>query len=832
MKTLMDDAMIHLLLSSFLCSILVVSSSVDTISTAQSIRDGDTIVSAGGSFELGFFSPGNSKNWYVGIWYKKISNESKTVVWVANREAPLTNPSAGVLKVTQDGFLVLLNHTEDIIWFSNMSSRSSENNSVVAKLLDSGNLVLKGSNDQDVPENYIWQSFDYPSDTFLPGMKFGVDNVTGLARYLWSWTSNDDPAPGDYTYRMDPNGYPQYFLRKEDVKQFRSGPWNGIRFSGMPTIYSNPIYNFSFVMNQRETYFTYDLLNSSVVSRMVLNQIGVLQRMTWIEGSNSWVVHFTTEMTNCDMYAFCGPYGLCTVGNTPECNCLQGFEPKFPKDWGTDWSNGCVRRAALGCNNGDWFLKYSGVKVPDTHNSRYNVSMTIKECEAMCLKDCSCMAYANSDVNAGGSGCLLWFDELVDIREFTENGQDLYVRMAASELVIRQADHNGKKTTKIIVVSIVSTGTVMLVLGITFYMWKKKQKPKREGLKRHQGYHHKETTNEDLELPLFDLDTIVCATNNFAINNKLGEGGFGPVYKGTLEEGQEIAVKLLSKKSRQGDDEFKNEVICIAKLQHRNLVKLLGYCIQEEERILIYEYMPNNTLDSFIFDESRKMLLDWPKRFHIINGIARGLLYLHQDSRLRIIHRDLKGSNILLDSEMNPKISDFGLARVFGGNETEANTKRVVGTYGYMSPEYAIDGLFSVKSDVFSFGVLVLEIVSGKRNRGFCDPNHHLNLLGHAWRLYNEGRATELMDPPVQNSIHLQQVLRTIHVGLLCVQQCPEDRPNMSSAVLMLGGEGALAQPKQPGFFTERNLPEAKSSQSEDETFSANMVTITVLEAR
>ncbi|WRX29406.1 Protein kinase domain - like 10 [Theobroma cacao] len=192
--------------------------------------------------------------------------------------------------------------------------------------------------------------------------------------------------------------------------------------------------------------------------------------------------------------------------------------------------------------------------------------------------------------------------------------------------------------------------------------------------------HRGEKEKEELDLPIFDFATIAKATNDFLSNNQLGQGGFGPVYKGTLIEGQEIAVKTLSKNSRQGPEEFKNEVTLIAKLQHRNLVKLFGCCIRRDERMLIYEYMPNKSLDYFIFDPTRSKFLDWHSRMHIVDGIARGLLYLHHDSRLRIIHRDLKASNILLDNSMNPKISDFGLARKFGDDQTEANTKRVVGT--------------------------------------------------------------------------------------------------------------------------------------------------------
>ncbi|XP_058092173.1 cysteine-rich receptor-like protein kinase 44 isoform X2 [Magnolia sinica] len=335
------------------------------------------------------------------------------------------------------------------------------------------------------------------------------------------------------------------------------------------------------------------------------------------------------------------------------------------------------------------------------------------------------------------------------------------------------------------------------------------------------------------ELPWIDLATIQLATNSFSEANKLGQGGFGLVYKGVLPDGKEIAVKRLSRSSGQGLEELKNEVRLIAKLQHRNLVRLLFCCIDGVEKLLIYEYLPNTSLDVFLFDSNKRAQLNWEKRLQIVGGIARGLLYLHEDSRLRIIHRDLKPSNVLLDHEMNPKISDFGMARIFGGNQSQGSTKRVVGTYGYMAPEYAMAGLFSVKSDVFSFGVLLLEIVSGKKNTYLHFPGDAQSLLIYAWRLWCEGKCLELFDPLITEACPTEDVLRCIHIGLLCVQENAANRPTMSSVVVMLKSDPmTLPQPTQPGFFVGRAVIDSNQLSGGVKPCSTNGVTISNIEPR
>ncbi|CAM0906144.1 unnamed protein product [Alopecurus aequalis] len=333
------------------------------------------------------------------------------------------------------------------------------------------------------------------------------------------------------------------------------------------------------------------------------------------------------------------------------------------------------------------------------------------------------------------------------------------------------------------------------------------------------------------EFSLYDFSQIVDATDNFSPDKILGEGGFGPVYKGVFPDGQKVAIKKLAARSRQGLVEFKNEIQLVAKLQHRHLVRLLGCCVHDEEKILIYEYMTNKSLDYFIFDPIRRTSLNWMKRFEIIKGIAQGLIYLHEHSRMRIIHRDLKASNILLDSELNPKISDFGMARIFPSDATQEKASRLVGTYGYMAPEYAFEGLLSIKSDVFSFGVLLLEIISGKRSAGFqySEGGEFPNLLQYAWQMWKEGRWHEFIDQSFGDEYEPGDMMNCLALALMCVQVKAVDRPTMSDIVAMLSSNDiTVPEPRQPAYsYTGVDV-----SVNVNVSCSRNDITLTTIDGR
>ncbi|KAJ6978827.1 receptor-like protein kinase [Populus alba x Populus x berolinensis] len=366
----------------------------------------------------------------------------------------------------------------------------------------------------------------------------------------------------------------------------------------------------------------------------------------------------------------------------------------------------------------------------------------------------------------------------------------------------------GKKRNVIIIIVIVPIAvSVILIVCVCIFLRARKQKEEEEVKDLYEM--------EDVELFQLDFGTVREATGNFSEDNKLGQGGFGTVYKGTLANGQDIAVKRLSRTSGQGELEFKNEVMLVAKLQHRNLVRLLRFCFEKEERILVYEFLPNSSLNNLIF----------------------GTFVIRS-----IIHRDLKAANILLDENMNPKISDFGMARMFVMDQAQDSTSRVVGTFGYMAPEYVIRGHFSVKSDVYSFGVLVLEIVSGRKIGGSGIGDDGEDLLTYSWRKWNEGTPLDMIDPTLNIGPRSEIIMRCINIGLVCVQENEALRPTMAQVSMMLSNYSVtLAAPSKPAFFMHGEtsilplmnasmLTESDESRTKSPQWSNNEVSISEID--
>ncbi|XP_047149355.1 G-type lectin S-receptor-like serine/threonine-protein kinase RKS1 [Vigna umbellata] len=825
---------IYLLCAKILLFSFSFCSSSDTIVADKGIRDGELLVSKAQTFALGFFSPVKSNFRYVGIWYNNV--QEQTVAWVANRNTPI-NDTSGFLSINPDGNLVLQHKYSTFpVWSTNISTSQSNSTKVMAKLTDIGNLVLILDNTKAV----IWQSFDHPTDTLLQYLRVGFDRRTNQSWFLQSWKTDNDPGAGSYTLKISSAGKPQLIFYHQNLPFWRGGSWNGELFMGIPDMKRDMYtFNASYIEDDNQAVLSYSTVDQSLISRVVVQPSGFFQVFTWDDQKNQWNRYWSEPTNQCDNYGTCGSNGNCDPLNFEEfrCTCLPGFEPKSPHEWynNRDGSEGCVRKKGVSvCGNGEGFVKLEGLKLPDTSEATAKEGWSLDECEKDCLRNCSCTAYAVLDVRNGGSGCLAWHGNLIDIQKLSDQGQDLFVRVDAVELENYNKKRKGVRSKKrMVAIPIASVLTSVILFSCVYYMWKRKSKDKvRQHLNQFSPEDdHDIPSNAHPNLPFFSLKVIMEATRNFGDENKLGQGGFGSVYKGCLANGQEIAVKRLSEHSGQGTEEFKTEVRLLVKLQHRNLVRLLGCCFEKEERMLVYEYLPNKSLDFFIFDEKRRSSLTWDKRFEIILGIARGVLYLHQDSRLKIIHRDLKASNVLLDAAMNPKISDFGMARIFGEDQIQARTRRVVGTYGYMSPEYAMDGRYSTKSDVFSFGVLLLEIIAGKRNTDCEKGRSSPNLIGHVWILWTEGMALDIVDSTLSQSYSPALVLRCIQIGLLCVQENAENRPSLSEVAFMLSNETPLSPPQKPAFLFhgDRDCPEPSTSGGGS---SINEVTATTIIAR
>ncbi|GMN30226.1 hypothetical protein TIFTF001_002734 [Ficus carica] len=800
---------IAMLVLLMLCLFLKVHISLgadDTISGNHSLSGNRIIVSAREVFVLGFFTPGNSSKYYIGMWYKQVAEQ--TIVWVANREKPIFDRFSSELRIS-DGNLVLFDESKIPIWSTNVSSAGSSE--VKAVLRDDGNLVLEDGSNSSKP---IWESFLNPAHTWLPGSRLGYNNKTGEKQLLTSWKNLEDPAPGLFSLELVPSDK-SYIIRWNRSRQYwSSGDWNGQIFSKVPEMSLNYIFNFSFESNVEESYFTYSVyLTANKISRFVIDVSGQVKQQNYLT-NNQWNLFWTQPRQQCEVYAFCGAYGSCNETSLPFCNCLMGFEPKSRHDWDDlqDYSGGCIRKTELRCGNNnhmngerDKFLELPSMSLPENRQSLQVGNITA--CESACLNICSCSAYAYED-----DGCSIWTGDLVNLQQLeadNKNGRTLCIRLAASEF-------KSPKNRKGLIVGAVAgsaAGSVFL-LGLTLlFIWRRRNKV--FGTGKVEG-----------SLMAFTYRDLQNATKNFS--EKLGGGGFGSVFKGTLPDSIMIAVKKLESVG-QGEKQFRTEVSTIGSIQHVNLVRLRGFCSQGTKRLLVYDYMANGSLDAHLFHENNSYVLAWETRYQIALGIARGLAYLHEKCRSCIIHCDIKPENILLDDEFCPKVADFGLAKLVGREFSRVLTT-MRGTRGYLAPEWIAGVAITLKADVYSYGMMLFELVSGRRNAKQSEDGK-VNFFPTLATciLVEGGNVLSLLDPRLDGDADVEELERICKVACWCIQDEESHRPSMGLVVQILEGIIEVNLPPVPRslklyvdnkesiiFFTDSATNKSSSSASPD----------------
>jgi len=762
------------------------------ITATQPLSGQQKLVSQGGKFALGFYQPsgGPQDKWYIAIWYNKV--QKVTPVWIANRETAVSNPDSSVLTIWTDGNLVLLNKSRSIVWSSNTSTTAGASNAtIVAVLLNTGNLVLAYASNTS---NMIWQSFDHPTDTGLPGMKFRRNKLTGVSDRKVSWRDHTDPSPGIFSIVMDPNIEAQYLLIWNNSQPYftpgKFNPQTGA-FAGTPSMMvmsrPNSVYSFEYEDNDKEEYFVLMVKDDNILLRTVIDPSGQQKGMVWLEEKQDWMLYFVEPSDLCSVYSACGAFSWCAVDNVPMCSCLRGFSPHSPTEWSSgNYTGGCTRNVPLPCrlsgggsplmssrDEKDRFYITNNVRLPD--GSHAVQATSISDCEAACLHNCSCLAYSYNGT------CSLWYNDLMNLQQDSDNkGENIFIRLPASE-IRHTKSVRGRKIGLAIGVSALALGVCLI--GVLCLLRRRRIKA---------------SHNLDMNLMAFRYRDLQLITKNFS--DKLGGGSFGSVFKGVLQDGTAVAIKRLEG-VRQGEKQFRAEMSTIAKIHHVNLIQLLGFCSEGEHRLLVYEYMPHGSLDGCLFKTDSDDVLLWNTRYQIAIGIAKGLAYLHDKCRDCIIHCDIKPENILLDTSFVPKVSDFGLAKLLGRDFSRVMTT-LRGTIGYLAPEWISGTAITMKADVFSYGMMLFEIISHKRNIEHggdrCTDKFFPILVAEK---IHEGNVQALLDADLRRDVNLEELERACMVAGWCVQEDESSRPTMGAVVQMLEGLLKVTMPPIPRYL-------------------------------
>ncbi|XP_039822648.1 G-type lectin S-receptor-like serine/threonine-protein kinase At2g19130 [Panicum virgatum] len=685
-----------------------------------------------------------------------------------SKPTPVTDLSASALEVFSGSLCTTEAGAQ--LWCSSGAAAGPSPPAAATVLLDNDNLVVR---DQANSSRILWQSFDYPGDSLLPGARLGFDSDTGSNI---SMTYEHYPHNGSIS--VDPSRRNGFVLTTDGLDDIP-----GTFPDGMVTSQDN---GSSLVLNRP---------SPNVIEFLQLH-LGQVRLMRWSEDSASanrsgWVARWTFPSGCKSSGFFCGSFGACT-GNG-RCECLDGFEPSYPAEWGLGYFvTGCSRSLPLSCEaigqteHDDSFIlidKLQGLP----YGRQGDPAESDEDCKQACVSNCYCVAYVFD------YGCKLWYDKLYNM-SFASGPpySKVYVRGGSnSKLRAKKGLHT--RAILLLVAGFIALASVILTLAL---LWRY----------RRDLFTCRKFQVEG-SLVLYSYGQIKKATRNFS--DKLGEGGFGSVFRGTMPgpESTVIAVKSL-KGLGHADKQFRAEVQTAGVIKHTNLVFLLGFCVKGDMRLLVYEYMPNGSLDSHLFSE-RSSLLSWDVRYRIALGIAKGLAYLHEGCEDCIIHCDIKPENILLDEEFCVKISDFGMAKLLGREFNSALTT-VRGTIGYLAPEWISGQPITKKADVYSFVIVLLELVSGRRTTKRLTFGNHRYFPLYAAAQVNEGNVMCLLDSRLEGNANVKELDITCRVACWCIQDDKNDRPSIGQVVRVLEGIVDTETPPIPPSF--HNLLEGESS--------------------
>lgn len=760
---------------------------LESLQRSQVILSGNkTIFSENRTFQLGFFTRGRNVRCYLGIGYASIP--TPTYVWVANREKPIKNLSSATAEISENGKLVVADQdSRTILWETSNVEKASD-----LKLLEQGNLVLL--NDEG---KIVWQSFDFPTDTWLPGM-----NLT-TKQWLTSWKSSSDPAPGRYSVRLSPPYYGEIALvysngsvgnsDSNSYTYWTTGKWNGNSFDGVPEMTIPYIYKFEFV-NPFTPMAVFGYTEVSVdkgvkppLTRFIVDHTGQLKQFTWSFQTEYWNMFWSQPENLCRVYGLCGNLGLCSGGPSSPCKCLNGFRPVNDVSWNeSDFSEGCRLEGDGTCDENEGFeevgvVSYDGPKVMSFSASR-------SKCESECLSNCSCVGLLH---NMRSNLCKNLYGSLFNIWNLTLDStidDKLYVKA--------QRNSAGKKNRKkmAVFIGMICGILAILSLGTINLLYLRRRKVKRRRGDDDDGVFP--VTN----LRVFSYKELHAITRGFS--EKLGHGGFGAVFRGELSDSSLVAVKRLERPGG-GEKEFRAEVCTIGNIQHVNLVRLRGFCSEDSHRLLVYDYMPNGPLSVYLRRDGQN--LSWDVRFRVAVGTARGIAYLHEECRNCIIHCDIKPENILLDEDFSAKVSDFGLAKLIGRDYSRV-LATMRGTWGYVAPEWISGVAITTKADVYSYGMTLLELLGGRRNvegppsdgGGGESGTEKWFFPPWAARQLIAGNVTAVVDERLSSTYDKAEAERVGLVAVWCIQDDESTRPTMGMVVKMLEGVVEVAVPPPP----------------------------------